>query len=594
MKKIVRALFVAASCICISGLYSCSNKKNDSIVSTGIRPAKGDRYYGGVFRLNESEYIKNLFPHSIIDTYSYRVSTQIYEGLFKFDQRDLHLIPCLIDTHFVDQTNTVYTFKLRDNVFFHDDACFPGGKGRKMVAEDVKYCFTMACTESRTNQAFNLFDGIIKGAREYYNATTGGKKPDFELEGIKVIDDLTLQITITAPNSMFLFNLARPGAFIFPKEAYDTYGIEMRNKCVGTGPFRVSSIEDDISIVLRRNENYHDFDEFGNQLPFFDAINIRFIKDKKTELLEFKNNNLDMMYRLPTDYIIEIIEEDNSEAYKNYELDRKPEMYTQMLVLNNRKGVFKDPNVRKAFSFAIDREKILNYVLNGEGFMEGYHGITPPVFKAPTYETGHIKGYTLNVDSANFYMRKAGYPNGQGFPKISLDLNVEGERYTNVAQEIQKQLNDHLNIKVELNIYPISQLTEKATSGDYDMLRLAWVADYPSPENYLWFFYGKNVPPDGVNSYPNLTRYQNQKFDELYEKAIQSTDLQDAFEYFLAAEKLMIQDAPAIFLWYDEGFRIVKSKVKNFPNNPMQYRDFSAVYFVPDEPASTTAVSPTR
>lgn len=558
---------------CLS-LYSCTPTESGNTSAPELKPVEGGKYYGGIFRLNEPEYIKNLFPHSIIDVYSYRIATQIYEGLFKFNQETLEVTPGLVESYTTNDDHTVYRFRLKDNVYFHDDACFPEGKGRKLTAEDVKYCFSLVCTKDKNNQASHLFLGIVKGARNFYESPTPAG-----IEGIKVIDDLTIEVTLIEPNSMFLYNLARPGAFIFPREAYELYKEEMRTKCVGTGPFKLASVDEDISIILKRNEHYHGKDEHGNQLPFLDALIVSFIKDKKIELLQFKKQELDMMYRIPTDYIIDVLEETSSENNdKQYDLQRVPEMSTQFLAFNNSSKVFKDKNVRKAFSFAIDRERILDYILNGEGFKEGIHGITPPVFQK--YDISNIKGYTFNVDSAKIYLNKAGYPNGKGFPTITLDLNTEGEQYSNVALEVKKQLENHLNIQIDLKISPFAQIVEKSNSGNFELMRLAWIADYPSPENYLWAFHSKTLPKsDRDKSYPNLTRYKNEKFDELYEKAMEAKNSDEAFKYFLEAEKVLIEDAPFLVLWYDEGYRLIQSYVKNFPNNPMQYRDFSTVYF---------------
>lgn len=568
---------------------SCSGGDSGKDGADVLRPASGGRYYGGIFRLNESEYIKSLFPLNIIDIFSYRVACQIYEGLFKFDPKTLKLVNGLVDTYEVDATNTVYTFKLKQNVYFHDDECFPNGKGRKMTAADVVYCFNLICTQDRNNQSFNLFEGIVKGASEHFAQTASGSKPEGGVEGIKALDDYTLQVTLNKPNSMFLYNLARPGAFIFPKEAYEKYGVEMRIKSVGTGPFKLASVDEDISLILKRNDNYHGTDEFGNKLPFLDAISILFLKDKRTELLQFKMGNLDMMYRLPTDQILEILDPSASTeegGYSQYELQREPEMSTQFLTFNTQSKTFANPNVRKAFSFAIDRIKILDYVLNGEGYEIGKYGITPPSFS--DYNISKIRGYDFNIDSAKYYLRKAGYPNGQGFPKIVLDLNAEGERYTNVAVEVQKQLKDNLNIEVELSMSVFSQITEKSLSGKYELLRHTWIADYPSPENFLWAFYGKTLPQNPEDkSYPNISRYNNPKFDEMYEKALNAANEKEAFEYFMKAEQIMIQDAPVLVLWYDEGYRLLQSYVKNFPSNAMQYRDFSAVYLSPRTESNT-------
>jgi len=580
---IMRQTNIFFAFVVFAALFAACGGDKSKTQEGELQNAEGGKFYGGVFRINESEYIKNLFPHNITDAYSYRVASQVYEGLFKFNPETLDVTNGLAENYQVDETGTIYTIKLKEGVLFHDNPCFRDGKGREVKAEDVKYCFTQLCTKGINNQHFSIFEESLKGAREYYDATSNGNMPSFDVEGIKVIDEYTIQLHLIRPNSLLTVNLAQPACFIYPREAEERYGVDMRINAVGTGPFSldINDVEEDISIILKRNPNYHIKDEYGNQLPFVDAVSIQFIKDKKTELFEFRKGNLDMIYRLPTEYIIEILEETMPGAngeYSQFQLQRSPEMMTQFLTLNNQKGVFINKNVRKAFNYAIDRTKILDFVLNGEGYAPGSHGITPPVFNNYNIET--IKGYSLNIDSARYYLRKAGYPNGSGFPKLQFLLNAEGDRNTNVAVEIQKQLKDHINVDVELQILPFAQLLEKSYSGDYNILRAAWVADFPSAENFLWIFSSKDVP-NSLNdaSYPNVARYVNKTFDDYYERALEAKSIDEANELFKKAEIKLMEDAPVIILWYDEGYRLIKSYVKDFPNNPMQYRDLGRVYF---------------
>jgi len=237
--------------------------------------------------------------------------------------------------------------------------------------------------------------------------------------------------------------------------------------------------------------------------------------------------------------------------------------------------------VSKGFAIGLKMlscDKILNYVLNGEGFFPGYNGITPPTF--PNYKTEEIKGYKLNTDSAKYYLAKAGYPGGKGFPEITLQLNSEGERNSNVAIEIQKQLKENLNINIKLEVLPFAQHVENIISGKATFFRSGYIADYPSPENFLSLFYGKNVPPSlKEKSFPNFARYINPEFDRFYEAGLTAKTTEEAYQYFLEAEKILMDDAPIVVLWYDEGYRLLQSNVKNFPNNPMQLRDYSEVYF---------------
>ncbi|MCC5919353.1 MAG: ABC transporter substrate-binding protein [Cyclobacteriaceae bacterium] len=558
---------------------ACGGENEDT---TEYREASGGKYYGGVFRMNESEYIRSLYPHAIGDVYSYRIASQIYEGLFKFNDQDLSVSLSLAESYRIDSSNTVYTFKLKEGVYFHDDKCFPEGKGRELTSEDVKFSFTQLCTPGNMNQNFSTFQGLVVGADEYYEAARGGKKPDFDVKGIKIVDKYRVQIQLKKPNSIFPVTLAGAAGFIYPKEAFDMYGTDMRINTVGTGPFYLSDVEENTRMILKRNDNYHDTDEFDNELPFLDALSISFIGDKKSELFEFKKGNLDMIYRLPTEFIIEILEgtlSDTNGEYRNYELQRSPEMVTQMINFNTSSSIFADKNLRKAISFAIDREKILNFVLNGEGYAPGHHGITPPVFS--NYDISEIQGVSHNVDSAQYYLQRSAYGTGKkALPKIEFLLNAEGERNTQVAVEIQKQVKDAIDIDLEINILPFSQVLEQAYKGNYSMMKVAWFADFPSPENFLWLYYGKDVPKSKEEiSYPNVARYVNPNFDRLYEMALNASTINEANLYFLEAEKELMRDHPVAVLWYDEGYRLVQNYIMDFPNNPMQYRDFSEVYF---------------
>jgi peptide/nickel transport system substrate-binding protein len=559
---------------------SCSrqNKDKESVVANP--EAKGGRFYGGVLRLNETEYIRSLYPPSITDAFSFRIAAQIYEGLFKLDQADLTLKKCLVEEYTLDSTGTVYTFKLKKGIVFHDDPCFPNGKGRELKAKDIQYCFTQLCTQNINNQGFVVFKGLLKGADRYYSASMNGKPSSIDIEGLRVVDDYTIRIELLRPSSVFLFDLARPFTLIYPQEAKEKYGLDMRAKAVGTGAFSLGQVDEDISIILKKNPNYHVMDLHGNRLPFLDAVDIKFIKEKKIELFEFMKSNLDMVYRLPAEHVAKILEstkEGANNEFSEYELQQTSEMATQFYTFNNKGKVFGNKNLRKAISFAIDKQKIFDLVLNREGFAPGNKGIIPPAFKK--YPVDSVRGYTYNLDSARYYLTKAGYPEGKGFPNVTLELNSDGERNSNVANEVVRQLKENLNIKIEMKVMPFSQLVENIISGKSEFYRIGWLADYPNPENFLSLFYGKDVPTSlEEKSFPNFSRYTNPKYDALFEKALASKVPSEASSYFFQAEQVLMDDAPVVVLWYDMGFRLLQSYVRNFPNNALQYRDYSEVY----------------
>ncbi|GAH05958.1 unnamed protein product, partial [marine sediment metagenome] len=99
---------------------------------------EGDRYYGGIFRYNESGNFRTLYPHNSTEVVGHRISHQLYEGLVRFNQEDLSIEACLAESYTISEDGLTYTFKIRKGVLFHDDECFEGGKGRELTANDFQ------------------------------------------------------------------------------------------------------------------------------------------------------------------------------------------------------------------------------------------------------------------------------------------------------------------------------------------------------------------------------------------------------------------------------------------------------------------------
>ncbi len=213
-------------------IYSCGS---DPVVEGGLRAINGGKYAGGVLRMNEVEDFRNLYPLDITEVASHRIANQIYEGLVKLSQKDLSVVPALAESWKPNEDATVWTFKIRQGVKFHDDECF-GGKGREINAHDFKWCFDNLCTASPHNQWFDgTFKGRVKGASEYYQSTKDKKPLPGGVSGVKVIDDYTLEITLDQPFAGFLNILVIQGCYLFPKEALAKYGADgMRAKAIGT------------------------------------------------------------------------------------------------------------------------------------------------------------------------------------------------------------------------------------------------------------------------------------------------------------------------------------------------------------------------
>ncbi len=568
---------------------SCgTDPATDSRVAVG----KGDYQpvYGGTLTYNETDKLQTLCPAQLTDAISNHVATQIYEGLVKFDPRTLEVIEGIAEDWTIDESGTLYTFKLRSDVKFHDDACFPEGKGRLLTAQDVLYSFELLCTDNGRNENFGTtFGRRVVGADAFYDAGANAKPGT--LEGIKIVDEKTITIKLTSPNNSFLYILANSSASIIPKEAVEKYGDQTH---VGTGPFVFSTIAADTSqVVLVRNANYYGKDSLGNQLPFLDTIKISFIDNKVAELDLFQEGKLDFVWGLNADavktFVPQVIQDFTAKPPK-YVLYHSSELVTQMYEFNTTRAPFDDVRVRKAFCYAIDRKYIVDEVLAGEAYGPGINGVCPPAL--PGYKASDIIGYEKVGESdavtkenkiaeramAKKLLAEAGFPDGKGFPTVKLMINSGGQN-TRVAEALSSQLREVLNVNVEIANMSLQQKITNSKFARADIHRSAWIADYPSAETFLSLFYGADVPDSTSQpSFPNTSRYRSAKFDSLFTAGREAKTIEEANKLFLLAEQVMMNDAPAMILWYDENYRLAQSRVRNFWANPMRYFDFSQVY----------------
>lgn len=584
MKKIFIPLTAAAFILGLASCTSCSDDKKDNHEGA---EAKGGVYMGGVMRMNEVETFRSLNPIAVNEQVGFHIGTQLFEGLVKFDQNDLSVIPAIAYKTESNENQTVWTFHLRKNVMFHPDPCFADGKGRALVASDVKYCFDKLCTADPNNAQFDVtFKDRVVGANEAFESSKKGK--NIPVSGIKVVDDSTLTITLVSPFAGFLNIIAMPGCWIYPKEAVDKYGVDIRVHPVGTGPFQLETIKEGEVLIMKKNPNYYGVDKDGNKLPYLDGLKYTFIREKKAEILEFKSGNLDMVYRLPVEIFHEIMGdlEHAKERKTDFQILNSPAFNTNFIGFNCTSPVFNKKEVRQAFNYAIDRHKIADFTIQGEG-TSGDYGMVPYVeaFEKDGYNFKGLKGYTFDVAKAKELMKQAGYPDGKGFPKTTLQINSGGgDRNILVAEVVQKMLKENLNVDVDINTVPFAEHIEQVTSGKSDFFRFAWYADYPDPETFLTLFYGKHVPNSPTEkSYINFSRYKNPRFDSLFAASFKESDKAKRYGMLSQAEQIMLDDAPVMPIFYDENFRLEQLNVRNFPENAMNYMDLSVVYLIPKD-----------
>jgi peptide/nickel transport system substrate-binding protein len=247
----------------------------------------------------------------------------------------------------------------------------------------------------------------------------------------------------------------------------------------------------------------------------------------------------------------------------------------------NQSEIFGKKDVRLAFNYAINRDKLVTYTLQGDGIPANY-GIVPPSFKG--YDHKLIRGFSFKPDTAQKLLAAAGYPNGKGFPKLTLQINSGGERNVQVAEVIQKMLKENLNVDVDINVMPMAEHMENFETGKALFWRTSWIADYPDPETFLTILYGKHVPEKLTDrSYVNAVRYKSAKFDSLFELALSEVDTKKRFDLYREADQVAMDDAAIMPIFYHENYRLVQLWVKNCEANAMEYRDMSRVYFIPKD-----------
>lgn len=567
---VTRGLFLLLSFYLITG---CN--------SEGRKILKGDIEAGNTFRLNESTEFRSLYPLEITEAVGSRLASQVFEGLVKFDQATLEVKPALAERWESNEDASVWTFTLRKGVYFQNDDCFPDGKGRQLIASDVEWCLRQLCTSSPNNHMFWLVDDRIKGAFAYYSSEAN-EKDAMTLEGVETLDDYTIRITLNYPQAEFPKLMGHSGFYIYPKEAFLHNGADLKNHPVGTGAFKYEATTPEGNVLLVKNEKYWGRDAFGNSLPYLDSILVTFNSDKREELKQFRMGTLDMIFSLPVDMYSEVMSGLDSERGKiqPFETQVKSSLGVHYLSFNHKDSIFKDRRIRKAFNLALNRTELVNATLNGDGVPANY-GIVPVAFKNLDYK--RITPINHDTAEAKRLFEIAGFPNGEGFPTVVLHVS-DGTNCEAIAQAAMAQLKKNLGVNSEIELSSLDQLLNKAEAGEYALWSDGWIADYPDPENFLRLFVSNDTTSPFQSNYLNSINYSSPLYDSIYFSAVRDTDLNSRMNQYRILCQLLIDEAVVMPLYFEEFTRLVSSRVHNFPQNSIEFRDFSTVWIDTSDP----------
>lgn len=514
-----------------------------------------------IFKYNEMAGITSLDPAAASNFERISAVNQMFNGLVQMND-SLQVKPCIAKSWNISEDGLVYTFILRNDVFFHDHEVFPNGKGRKVTAADFVYSFSRL-QDAKVSSALTLLTNLDKKESNNY-------------AGVLAPNDTTLQLFLQKPFTPFLNILSMKYFSVVPKEAVDKYGDDFRSHPVGTGPFMFKMWDEGNRLVMVKNEHYFETDEQGNKLPYVDAVSVSFIKDRETAFLEFLKGDLDMISGIDAINTEQVLTKngDLNDVYaKNFTMQSMPFLKTDYLgfLVDERLSVAKQSpflkkEVRQAINYAIDRKRMVRFLRSNLG-TAATSGIVPPGL--PSYQSSAVKGYDYDPEKAKELLFLAGYPDGKGFPEITLYTT---KQYLDLCEFIQAQLGD-VGIKMNVSVDNAPVVAEAVAASKVAFFRKSWVVDYPDAENFLSLFYSGNFSPKGYN----YTHYYNPQFDLLYEKSQDEQDDAKRYQYYQQMDQLVMDDAPIVPLYYDQVVRLVSKKVSGLTPNPMNLLNLKSV-----------------
>lgn len=581
------------------------------------RVVSGGKVYGGLYAYAELQPLTTLDPAQLIENVSQRAAHQIYELLIDLDPNDLSLVPELAESWEISDDGLLYTFTLRDSVFFHNDRCFPQGVGRKLTAADVKYSFERVCNPATNTKGFWVFRDKVEGATEFYEeqrlARAENRQPRiFGVRGFEVLSERRFRIRLTQPFAPFLMTLASAFCYVIPHEAVDYYGANFTKHPVGTGAFMFAEFGENF-LKLKRNPRYWQKDAHGNALPYLDDITLYFSRSETEQLAALRRGDILEMSRFSQAIRQNVLPNGAlaPDYQDRFELFSMPSLSVQFCGMNCALPPFNDLRVRQAFSLALSRAALSALMMGTDETQASKYaatrGLVPPalalydIIRAQHREQKSakplksdkakssvlIKPEVFNPEKARELLASAGYAEGKGFPALSLCYDSTNARNARIAEFIQTSLERHLNVKLQLEPLSWSEHLARCESGRAAFFLLGWVADYPEPENFLNLLYGKFIPADAsASSYPNMQRYRNPAFDALFEQALATLNDSLRYRLYADAETLALNDVPLLLLIYDRDEWLLAKDVQGYALNAMDRRDLKYAWLNRATPAA--------
>lgn len=517
MKRLIRGVVVLS---CVILLAACGGKGKES---KGVNEGKE-----GVMRWSLDTDPKTLDPQLNSATGAGSIINNMYEGLMR--EVDSKLVPAMAESYEVSEDGLRYTFHLRESKW---------SDGKPVSAQDFKYAWLRALDPHVASEyAFQMF--YIRGARDYYEGR--GAAEDV---AIRVKDGRTIEVELETPTPYFLnltaFYTYFPVRRDMVEKNPDKWAVDPK-LAVSNGPFKLIKYALSDELILEKNDEY-----WGAEEVKLNKIVTMIIGDPMTALTAYEQDEIFILDTMPSQEVMRLQLEDPT-------FQILPMLGTYYYIFNVDREPTDDADVRKALSMAIDRKAIAERVKKGgeipaRGFIpEGLYDSEGNEFRESAGDY-YIDSEGADLIGARALMARAGYPNGEGFPKLTLLYNTS-DSHKAIAEAVQAMWREGLGIQVELMNQEWAVFQDTIRLGNFQVGRASWIGDYVDPMTFLelWTSYsGKNGAQwrwteDG--KFP-----ENKRYDELVrESKMVSGSERD--EKLYEMERIIMEEAIVAPIYY--------------------------------------------
>ncbi|HHX43581.1 MAG TPA: peptide ABC transporter substrate-binding protein [Chloroflexi bacterium] len=458
----------------------------------------------------------------------------LFLGLTDFDDETLEVIPELATEWSASADGLTWTFKMRDDVSWvhYDPATKKVTKQRPVTAHDVVYG-VQRTLNPETASDYAYVDYIIKNAE----AVNTGESTDLDSIGVRAIDDYTVEFTLEQAAGYFPgiagMWVNRPQ----PREAIEAGGDTWTEP--GTiwtnGPYVLDTWEHENRMVMMKNPEYYDAEDVS-----IEQVNFFMVNEDSTAFAMYENGELDVA-NAPLDDIDRI----KADATLSEELYIAPSLCTYYYGFNTTKPPFDNPLVRQAFSYAVDRQKLIDTVTKGE--QRPAKSLACPGIFGSVADNDDFVGISFDPDKAKELLTEAGYPDGQGLPEVTLMFNTS-EGHQKIAEFMQQSWKENLGVEVKLANQEWAVYLDTLDEDAPQIYRNGWCADYPDANNWLLEVFHPTKSQNNPKWDPASPGAQ--AYMKAVEDAAASSDPDERQALYFEAEKILTVDEAIIIPIY--------------------------------------------